>query len=275
MDTKNIVQRIQLRRAQLYIADEIKRICELHHIKYFLDCGSMLGAVRHQGFIPWDDDMDIGMMKEDYEKFLKICENELKDEFFLDNYETNPANALVYSKMRLKGTKYIEEKGNAEAKHNEIFVDIFPYFSISDNAFKRKLDGALLAGMSQAILSKSGYKVWKGESKLKRLKFIPTDIVGKILTKKGMHRAVNRIVNKYKDTKMVCIHSGSCYDYWYVPKEIFDSMIEVKFEDRTYLIPKQYDVYLKTAYGNYMELPPENKRTTHSIVNLQMGPYQF
>ena len=99
---------IKLRRAQLMIAKEIKRICDLNNINYFLDSGSMLGAVRHSGFIPWDDDMDIGMCCDDYEKFISIAPKELDNRFFLDNYETNKSNPLVFSKVRLKGTTYIE-----------------------------------------------------------------------------------------------------------------------------------------------------------------------
>ena len=103
---------IKLRRAQLMIAKEIKRICDLNNINYFLDSGSMLGAVRHSGFIPWDDDMDIGMCCDDYEKFISIAPKELDNRFFLDNYETNKSNPLVFSKVRLKGTTYIENIGN-------------------------------------------------------------------------------------------------------------------------------------------------------------------
>lgn len=79
---------VKLRHAQLMIAREIKRICEKNNISYFLDSGSMLGAVRHNGFIPWDDDMDIGMCYDDYAKFVAIAPIELGEQFFLDNYET-------------------------------------------------------------------------------------------------------------------------------------------------------------------------------------------
>lgn len=264
-----------LRQAQIYISKEIRRICEKHGINYFLDCGSMLGAVRHQGFIPWDDDMDIGMLKEDYERFLEIAPKELSDEFFLDNYQSNPDCALVFSKVRLKGTEYLEEKGDPNRIHNEIFVDVFPYYYISDNEIERKIEGFLMAILSQAILSKSGYRVWKGESVLKRIKFIPTDFLGVILSKKVMFRMVNNLYSKHHGTKRVCIHSGSCYDYWFFEQSVIASCIDAQFEDETFKIPSKYDVYLSTVYGaHYMELPPENKRVTHLIRKLDLGRYE-
>ena len=163
----------QLKKVQLMIAEDIKRICEKYQIKYFLDAGSMLGAVRHKGFIPWDDDIDIGMPKEEYNKFLEVAPAELGEKYFVDNYNTNRDNSLVFTKIRLLGTEYIENKANAAAKHNEIFVDIFPYYYISDNELVRKGEAFRMQLLTQMLLIKGGYKVWRGETRLKYLKFLP------------------------------------------------------------------------------------------------------
>lgn len=267
----------QLRKAQLYIADEIKRVCEQFNINYFLDCGSLIGAIRHKGFIPWDDDIDMGMLKEDYEKFLTVAPNALGSEFFLDNYQTNSDNALVFSKVRLKGTRYIEVKGNVNATHSEIFVDLFPYYYISDKDIIRKLEGVSMGIFAQAILYKAGYKVWKGDSFLKRLKFIPTNIIGNVFSEEKLRKRIDNLYNKHQGTRCVCIQGGCLanYKHWYIPVEYLHEFVNVNFENRVYKIPKEYDKYLTIAYGDYMTIPPVKQQTTHMIHELYFGKYKF
>ncbi len=262
---------VKLRQAQLMIAKEIKRICEKYDINYFLDSGSMLGAIRHNGFIPWDDDMDIGMCCDDYARFISIAPAELDKKFFLDNYETNKKNPYVFSKVRLKGTTYIENIGNSDFEHNEIFVDVFPYYYISDNVMKRKVEGMEMAFLAQTIMSKAGYKVWKGKGIKKRLKFLPTDIVGKICTTQFLRKRVNRLYSIHSNTQMMGIQSGSCYSYWFFPAKVLRKTIKHTFEGEIFNIPEEYDYFLKVAYGEYMKLPPENERVTHEIQCLDFG----
>ena len=272
MDNKNG----QLRKAQIYILNEIKRICVSNHIDYFLDGGSMLGAVRHQGFIPWDDDIDVGMTIKNYRKFLAIAEQELGTDFFVDNYEHNEEYALVFSKIRLKGTTYIELKGNADALHNEIFVDVFPYYYVSDNIVVRNLEAQKMRILSQTLLEKSRCRVWAGEGVVKRLKFIPIDLLSVFLSKKYMYRKMEKILVRHNNTNYMCVHAGGrFYSYWNMPSEIFRNYVMASFEGELYPILREYDRYLTIGYGDYMKLPPENKRMTHNIVKLELGSYIF
>ena len=105
---QDILRKLQL--TQLEIAKEIRRVCEENDIRYFLCCGSFLGAVRHQGFIPWDDDFDIGMLREDYERFCRIAPEKLKPEYCLQSWHTDSRYALPFAKVRKRGTLLLERK---------------------------------------------------------------------------------------------------------------------------------------------------------------------
>ena len=272
-DKKAIDEHQQLKKVQLMIATDIKRVCENYNIRYFLDAGSMLGAVRHGGFIPWDDDMDIGMPKDDYKKFMEIASEELGEKYFVDNYNTNDENPLVFTKIRILGTEYIENKSNALAKHKEVFVDIFPYYYISDNEILRKTEALKMQILTQMLLIKGGFKVWKGESKLKYIKFLPVQILAKCYSVKSIRNKIDKLYNKYVNTKNICVHAGSCYNYWYFPTIWFNELVDIQFEGIKFKIPKEYDSFLRKAYGDYMKLPPEDERKTHQIIKLDLGKY--
>ena len=107
-----------LQACELIIAEEIKRICEKHSIKYFLLAGSMLGAIRHKGFIPWDDDMDFGMLRSDYEQFCEVCQDDLNPQFELVNWNTDANYPFSYGKIVLKKT-HIKERFAPEMKRND------------------------------------------------------------------------------------------------------------------------------------------------------------
>ena len=157
--------------------------------------------------------------------------------------------------------------------HNEVFVDVFPYYYISDNEFVRKIEGGFIAILSQALMSKSGVKVWKGDSRLKRIKFLPSDLLGLLLSKKTMHKWIDKLINKHSETKRVCVHAGSCYSYWFFLRDIFDDFIDINFEGEQYKIPRRYDEFLTVAYGDYMTLPSIEHQITHNIQALNLEHY--
>ena len=128
------ISKKKLQTAILMIAKEIVRLCDENNIPYFINGGTQLGAIRHKGFIPWDDDFDIGMRRADYEKFLKVCEEQLDhNKYFLQTEDTEKNYAFYFAKIQLKGTSIIEDfSKNVQIEHG-IFVDIFPYDNIPDN----------------------------------------------------------------------------------------------------------------------------------------------
>lgn len=158
----------KVHRRILEIAVEIKRICEKHDIKYFLIAGTLLGAVRHKGFIPWDDDMDIGLLREDYERFVDLCKTELSDQFELINEEL-PNYGLPFIKIQLKGTTFLEKSAPKYPCGNGIYVDCFPIDRMPDGKYKQMLQGKLLDFTRLAVLKKSGYAGLSNMRGIKRI----------------------------------------------------------------------------------------------------------
>lgn len=271
MNSNQYDEKEQLKKAQIKIAKEIKRICEKNNINYFLDAGSMLGAVRHKGFIPWDDDMDIGMLDKDYQKFLQLAPKELGEEFFLDNYELDKDYGLVFSKLRLKDTIYKERLGSKTAKHQEIFVDIFPYINRPENEKKRRIQSNKLRILSQIFMAQSGFHLWDGNKGISKIKFLPIVILARILDKDMVYRRIYKL-SKCEDSKIVGVHDGISYHYWFYNAEYLKEFIDMQFENEVFRIPAKYNEILTITYGeDYMQLPPIEKRRNHEILELDLG----
>lgn len=175
MDNETL-RKVQL--AQLEIGKEIKRVCDENGIKYFLDSGTLLGAIRHKGFIPWDDDMDMGMLREDYERFIEIAPKELKPEYFLQTWKTDKSYPYAFAKIRKKGTVFIEAVSQKTNAHNEIFVDVFPYdIYPDDETVRTKLTKKIML-LKYSLWMKDGMTPWlRHKSVLDRLlvkaKYVP------------------------------------------------------------------------------------------------------
>ena len=122
---KETLRKVQL--AQLEIAKEFKRICDENQLQYFMDSGTLLGAVRHKGFIPWDDDMDFGMMRDQYEKFLSVAPDILGEKFFIQTWSSDENYPYAFCKIGKKDTVYRESVSQKSKMHHELYIDIFPY----------------------------------------------------------------------------------------------------------------------------------------------------
>lgn len=262
---------------QLEIAAEIKRICDKHNINYFLDSGTLIGAVRHKGFIPWDDDMDIGMLRKDYDRFISIARDELDEKYFLHNWDTDDSYPLPFSKIRKNGTVYQEATSEDSYVHNGIFVDILPYDEMpSDPAEQKKVKSDLFF-WCRAFYCKDGLKPWKHHTRklyrfLSMCRYMPFAAASCFIKRDKIKAKCIEIMRRYEgqDTGFVYKQWGDMAGYAFVPSKCFSGFEETPFEDRSFKIPKDYDEILTLQYGDYMQLPPESERENrHQVLKIE------
>lgn len=268
-----------LRKAQLLmlkILKEVHKICEENNIKYFLSDGTLIGAIRHQGFIPWDDDLDIGMLREDYEKFCKIAPQILSENFILQNFQTDKGYGLQFGKVILKNTVWIEKVAkNTNRQWSGIYIDIFPYDNITENKKKQKLINRLYIFIQGLILIKFKYiNISNYESMAKKLKYVLKKIYLCTISKKLLIYIRDSICKRYlnKSNTLVTKYGGNFYKNQN-PYNFYKDLTLQTFEDTSFYIPKNYDKILKNLYGNYMEIPPIEKQRQHGIEYFDFGNY--
>ena len=251
----------KIHQAEINILDEIDRICKKNKLNYFLIGGTLLGAVRHKGFIPWDDDLDIAMPRDDYEKFISIAPEELKNNYYLDDISTNTYYSLIFAKVRERNSIIISETSR---EGEGIWVDIFPFDST--NHFH---DYYIKTKWKKVKLLKAIY-IRKNKNNKMDNHFI-TNILAYCYKRKNMKQMNDLIKRKItKENKKEClyfINYGSQYGILkqtHLKRKIFP-LKKMTFENKKYYVPNDYDYVLTNIYGeNYMELPPLEKRITHN-----------
>lgn len=263
----------KLRKNQIKILNEIIRICEEENIKYFLDYGTLLGAVRHKGYIPWDDDIDIGMFREDYEKFMKIAPKKLQDGFILCNYKTEKDYFLSFAKVRLKNTIMLEKENENLDINNGIWVDIFPYDNLSrPNSIFIKVRKKVFDVSTTLISIKLNLNYYKDEKKKKILKIIVKFLPLKLLhfirnfaCKININKNSNYICNLDEDKKELTYNG-------FVRSKMLPNK-NVTFEGKEYKTCSEIDYVLTAKYGDYMKIPKKEDQKTHNplIIKFEDG----
>ena len=267
LDNKTL-RKVQL--VQLEIAKEIDRVCTENDIKCFIIGGSLLGAIRHKGFIPWDDDLDIGMLRKDYEKFVKIASASLNRKYIFIDWKSDSNYPHPMGKVIKKGTIYKERKRN-DLGEQGIWVDIFPYDDFSMESRRTFFELKVIRSL---IRAKCNYQTWhsnRGIILMKYIKNLPFRIVAPFFNKNFLIDIYEKI-SMGKSGKNVYENGTENYEKWCFKKDFFTRLKKVQFEDYCFWAPEQYDEYLKIAYGDYMELPPvEERENKHLIVAIDFG----
>lgn len=266
------VRKLQI--SELEILEEVDKICKNNNIDYFLAGGTLLGAIRHKGFIPWDDDIDIMMTRKNYKKFTKVCLKNLGENYYIDNYRTNKKCVISYTKIKKKNTLFVEKKNFDNFDENSgIWIDVFPLDGVKVKLSRfHKIQKKIFDYIYTLITIKNGSNYYKN-SKIKKniykffLKFIPYIFLRFLL---------EFVVSFYDEDKVDYLCSFSTvYDIekdTFLKKKLFPYN-KVIFEKKYYNGMDGYDYYLRQMYGEYMKLPPKEKRVNHKpyIIKFEDG----
>lgn len=250
----------ELKQLQLQILDQVSAYCERENIHYWIDCGTLLGAIRHKGFIPWDDDIDIGMLREDYDKFVAGF-NKANDRYQCWTMDNMPDFPFSFAKVMDVKTELYEpnKKGGIKLCVN---IDVFPYDnapedeqSLNQIYDKRDRHDAL---HRRRTLPKCGE-----DGQIKRIVRYILYMFLQIIPRQYLIDRINNNVKKYKDIETHYVGNFTSYARILCRKEVFDSFIDVEFEGKKYKAPVGYDTWLKAFYGDYMKLPPEEQQVSN------------
>ena len=248
-----------LQKIELEMLIEIDRVCRKNEIRYSIDGGTLLGAVRHKGIIPWDDDADVIFLRSEYEKFKDACVEDLDTErFFLQDYITDEAYRWGYAKLRRNNTSYIRAGQEDQKYHDGIFLDIFVVDNVPDGWLARRLHYLACFVIRKGLYSEVG----KNAEKNPLIRGV-YQLMSRV-SKDTYFKMRNRLAASMSDKKTELI---SHYMYQYpkrckygLPAECFEEMIDMEFDGYTLRGFKKYDLYLSRLYGDYMKLPPESAR---------------
>lgn len=271
----------ELKKAQflmLKILKEVHRVCEENNIHYFLSDGTLIGAVRHNGFIPWDDDLDIGMLRADYEKFCEIAPKFLGDEYLLQNNTIDKGYGLQFAKVILKDTLWIETSAeNTKREYSGLYIDIFPYDKVPYDVKIQKKHYKKYYFTNALIFIKLKYNTFKRTKGLfRKLYFIYKWIISRFCSLDSLlqkRRALCTKFEKLSSDFVVTKYGGNFYKNQ-EPYDSYSILLKHVFEDASFYIPEDYDTILSNLYGNYMELPPPEKRLNHGIKEFNFGMYK-
>lgn len=239
-----------LRQAQhrmLYILQEIDKVCRRHHISYILDGGSLIGAVRHGGFIPWDDDLDIAIMLDDYDRLKKYLIDELPDNLLFQDFHTDPNYPTLIAKVRDRNS-FFEEVDCPKIKDRGIFVDIIPMEKVPSLKWKATID----YWFGHCIRAIHNYTT--PLDKFRSILFLPFAYSMMQLT---------RFFNRFSSSRQIA-HRYGWQAYGGFSLEDTFPVKDMQFEGMMVMVPHNPHAVLTALFGNYMQLPPKEKRPQHA-----------
>ena len=259
----------RLQTVDLAIVKEIVKICDENNLTYYMIGGTLLGAIRHKGFIPWDDDIDLGMPRRDYEKFLKIAPKNLSSNLQMVNFKTDPNYQYYITRIRDTDTKVIETRIGNNSKYTHASIDIFPLDGSPNNKHLRKLY-YLRVMINRALISLCYRDSIDPDRKRNKIEKLMVYITSKLPFEKffdpnKLKHRIDKTMSKYQVEKSEIIGClmGAYRTKEMAPKSVYGVGAYYVFENIKLRGPEYFDEFLTLIYGDYMKLPPVESRKTH------------
>ncbi len=270
-----LLQKVQL--VELDILREVMRLCEANQIEYFIHGGTALGAQKYGGFIPWDDDIDIGMAREHYDRFLAVAAEQLDKAYFLQTPDTDEHSPYAYTKIRKNDSEFVEWSVRGVAMHHGIFVDVYPYDNVPDTEGARKWQFWSVQFLRRLFVFRQIPNVsrrplgWLQELRARLRKALYL-LARKSVPKRLVLRLLDRQLRRYSHQRTTMKACLFCPVYMknYIARPDMYPLRLVTFEKLALPALHNLDAYLTNRYGDYSQLPPKETRTGHSPYRIRV-----
>ena len=247
---------------EIDLLKELLRVCEKHDIKVFVFAGTLLGAIRHKGFIPWDDDIDVAMLKDDFEKLVQIAPYEFSHPYFFQTALTDRKYYIGYARLRNSETTGLVRYENSPDYNNGIFIDIFllngythSRIGLKKQLFDLSFSEKFIRAYYDDLTTRKGFK--------KLIMWIVQRVETKLVSYETLIQWNHNILCRYDEceNRVTLLTHGKrfLFNCWCQTDDLKE-ITYVPFENIMVPIPKEYDKFLTTRYGNYMQFPPESER---------------
>lgn len=251
-----------LKQIQIEILDAVHAFCRANNIRYWLDSGTMIGAIRHKGYIPWDDDIDVGMLRPDFDRFLHEFYKESDDSrYYVICNDLDSTCPCPHAKVLDRCTVLYEPDENGPRQRVNIDIFVYDNAPADDRALKRMYDRRDIYRSMNLLQN----RMIGGEGTVKHIiTFFGYHLLRHFPTACFATKVADN-AKRYADQETGYVGNFTAWTRIKEPMHVFDSFVEVSFEGKMYDVPVGYDEWLRNFYGDYMQLPPEEKRVTHHL----------
>jgi len=255
----------ELKKIQFGILTELDAVCRKIGIRYSLCGGSLLGAVRHKAFIPWDDDIDIIMPRPDYDALISYCKEE-ETAFRMISHETEEEYGYLFAKATARNTLIYDENCGSDKLEMGVYVDIFPVDALGNSPEEAQKAFSATRFKRELLVARNWNRFFRSKThgiiyEPFRLAFF---ILSRFFSKKSLISSIEKAYTKKFGTTEYCASiCGSYRSKEILPTSVYTDYITLEFEGREFMAIKNYDTYLSAIYGDYMTLPPKEKQVSH------------